>query len=66
VFNERPTPRNSQDLTVYQGLLSVFDEMTTTERYDFIELAFLFKGLTPEERRKIIVEAEQFQKGSRT
>ena len=55
-FSERPTGGKSKNLATYQALLSVFDELTDEERLDFIEMAFLFKGLSDERRKEVIAE----------
>lgn len=55
-FSERPTGGKGKDLSTYQALLSVFDELNDEERLDFIELAFLFKGLSAERRKEVIAE----------
>lgn len=57
--SELPTPRKSTDLTIYQSLLSVFDEMSHEERVDFIELGFLFKDMPAEVRRRVINALER-------
>lgn len=57
-FHEKPTSSKPHEQTIYQSLLSVFDEMTIEERLEFIELAFLFKDLTPEARKRILKETE--------
>lgn len=51
---EIPTKRKSPELSTYQALLSVFDEMTPEERIDFTELAFCFKNLSPKERKNVL------------
>ncbi len=48
-------------MAIYQGLLSVFDEMGHVERLDFIELALLFKELPPSERQWLIEEANRLR-----
>lgn len=58
---EGPTPSKNQDMAIYQGLLSVFDEMGHVERLDFIELALLFKELPPSERQWLIEEANRLR-----
>lgn len=53
---ESPTKRRGRDLSTYQALLSVFDEMKDEERLDFVELAFHFKNLAREEQKRLIRE----------
>lgn len=56
---EAPTPTKNRDIAMYQGLLSVFDEMSHVERLDFVELALAFKELTPEDRQWLVDEINQ-------
>jgi hypothetical protein len=44
---------------MYQGLLSVFDEMSHVERLDFVELALVFKELPPADRQWLVEEANR-------
>jgi hypothetical protein len=44
---------------MYQGILSVFDEMSHVERLDFVELALVFKELSPEDRVWLVNEANR-------
>lgn len=53
---EAPTPTKNLDIAMYQGLLSVFDEMTHVERLDFVEFALLFKEMTPADRQWLVEE----------
>ncbi len=55
-FNEPPTGIRGKDFATYQALLSVFDELTDEERLDFIELAFLFKGIPSDRRKGLLAE----------
>ena len=50
-----PTPVKNENLAEFQGLLSIFDEMSHGERFEFIELARLFAELTPHDRRVAII-----------
>jgi hypothetical protein len=58
---EAPTPSKNLDIAIYQGLLSVFDEMNHQERLDFVELALLFKELPAEDRRRLMNEANRLR-----
>jgi hypothetical protein len=48
-------------VSIYQGLLSVFDEMTTEERLEFVELAFVFSELGPEDRKALVELANRLK-----
>jgi hypothetical protein len=58
---EAPTPTKNQDIALYQGLLSVFDEMSHEERLGFVELALLFKELDVPGRARILEEANRIR-----
>ncbi len=58
---EAPTPTKNIDIAMYQGLLSVFDEMSHVERMDFVELALVFKELTPANRLWLVEEANRLR-----
>lgn len=58
---EKPTPTRNLDIAIYQGLLSVFDEMTHAERLEFVELALLFKDLDAEGRTRLVDEANRLR-----
>jgi hypothetical protein len=58
---EAPTPTKNLDIAIYQGLLSVFDEMNHQERLDFVELALLFKELSPGERQVLVEDANRLR-----
>ncbi len=58
---EAPTPTKNQDIQLYQGLLSVFDEMNHAERLDFVELALLFKELDVPGRTHLVSEANRLR-----
>ncbi len=51
---EPATPAKGQTLATYQGLLSVFDEIPQTTRPEFIELAFVFKSLSPKSAKLLL------------
>lgn len=59
--DEPATPSKNQTLATYQGLLSVFDELTQNERNELIELAFMFKQLTPQSRKLLLELANQLK-----
>jgi hypothetical protein len=48
-------------VSIYQGLLSVLDEMTTEERLEFVELAFVFSELGPEDRKALVELANRLK-----
>lgn len=48
-------------MAIYQGLLSVFDGMTQDQRMEFVDLAFVFSQLGPEDRRALIELAERLK-----
>lgn len=54
VDTEVPTSRKTESLATYQALLSVFDELTPEQRFDFIELGYHYKGLSKEERARLL------------
>lgn len=58
---EVPTPTKNQDIALYQGLLSVFDEMNHEERLDFVELALLFKEMDVPGRQRLVEEANRLR-----
>lgn len=51
---ETPTKPKGATLAIYQGLLSVFDDMTDQQRIEFVELAFVYGQLSDEDRRALI------------
>lgn len=53
---ESKTPARNATAASFAALASVFDALTPEERIDFIELAFCFKDL-PNEFRKKMIEA---------
>lgn len=54
VDTDAATPRKPVELATYQSLLSVFDELAPEQRVDFVELGFLFKGLSSEDRKRLL------------
>lgn len=48
-------------LAMYQGLLSVFDEMTNEQRMEFVELAYVFGQLSGEDRKALVEIANRFK-----
>jgi hypothetical protein len=58
---EVPTPTKNLDIAIYQGLLSVFDEMSHEERLGFVELALLFKELSIPDRQRLVEEANRLR-----
>lgn len=61
VTSETPTTAKGLAVAIYQGLLSVFDEMTAEQRMEFVELAFVFSQLGPEDRKALIELAERLK-----
>lgn len=59
--SETPTASKGLAVSIYQGLLSVFDEMTTEERLEFVELAFVFSELGPEDRKALVELANRLK-----
>jgi hypothetical protein len=55
--DEPPTQRREVTQVVYQSLLSIFDSMGSNERMEFIELATIFRDLSPEDRAYLVGEA---------
>lgn len=58
---ETPTETRGLSVAIYQGLLSVFDEMTQEQRIEFVDLAFVFSQLGPEDRKSLIELAERLK-----
>lgn len=58
---EATTKTKGATLAIYQGLLSVFDEMTDAQRMEFVELAFVWSTLTSQERAAIIEIVNRFK-----
>lgn len=61
VSSETPTASRGLSVAIYQGLLSVFDEMSQDQRMEFVELAFIFGQLKPEDRKALIELAERLK-----
>lgn len=61
VSTETPTASRGLSVAIYQGLLSVFDGMTQDQRMEFVDLAFVFSQLGPEDRRALIELAERLK-----
>lgn len=53
-IQEVPTKPKGATLAIYQGLLSVFDDLTDQQRIEFVELAFVYGQLSDEDRKSLI------------
>jgi len=53
-YSEPPTKQKNVTASVYQSLLSVFDEMTAEQRMEFVEFAARYATLDAESRRRLI------------
>lgn len=57
-YPEEPiTAKKGVTLVVYQSILALFDSMDLNERMEFIELATVFRDLSPEDRKYLVNEA---------
>jgi hypothetical protein len=52
--SEPPTRQNNQTASIYQSLLSVFDEMTDQQRMEFVDLASIFASFTAGAREDLV------------
>jgi hypothetical protein len=52
--DEPRTKPTTESLAVYQSLLSVFDGLSPAERTEFVELAAVWAGMKPGERRALL------------
>lgn len=52
--SEPPTKQKNMTASVYQSLLSVFDEMTDEQRMEFVDLASVYASLTPGARKDLV------------
>jgi hypothetical protein len=52
--SEPPTKQKNMTASVYQSLLSVFDEMTDEQRMEFVDLASIFQSLTVGARKDLV------------
>jgi hypothetical protein len=51
---EPRTKPTTESLALFQSLLSVFDGLTQEERGEFVELAAIWAGMKPSERRALL------------
>lgn len=54
VDSEAVTPARNPTAAEFAALASVFDELTHEQRGAFVELGFLFKALTADERKRLL------------
>jgi hypothetical protein len=52
--SEPPTKQKNMTASIYQSLLSVFDEMTDDQRMEFVDLASVFSSLTTGARKDLV------------
>jgi len=52
--SEPPTKQKNMTASVYQSLLSVFDEMTDEQRMEFVDLASVYSSLTAGARKDLV------------
>jgi hypothetical protein len=52
--SEPPTKQKNQTASIYQSLLSVFDEMTDDQRMEFVDLASVYASLTAGARKDLV------------
>jgi hypothetical protein len=52
--SEPPTKQKNMTASIYQSLLSVFDEMTDEQRMEFVDLASVFSSLTAGARKDLV------------
>ena len=55
--DEIPTVRKGEAVITYQAILSIFDSMSPAERLEFIEMATVFRDLSPKDRAYLVEEA---------
>jgi hypothetical protein len=60
--SEPPTKQKNMTASIYQSLLSVFDEMTDEQRMEFVDLAAVFGSLTVGARKDLIPILEYYAK----
>jgi hypothetical protein len=52
--SEPPTKQKNQTASIYQSLLSVFDEMSDDQRMEFVDLASVYASLTAGARKDLV------------
>ena len=52
--SEPPTKQKNMTASIYQSLLSVFDEMTDETRMEFVDLASIYSSLTAGARKDLV------------
>jgi hypothetical protein len=60
--SEPPTKQKNMTASIYQSLLSVFDEMTDEQRMEFVDLASVYQSLTAGARTDLVPILEQYAK----
>lgn len=54
---EADTPARNPTAAHFASLASVFDELTPAQRNDFVELGFVFRSISDEQRRELLDRA---------
>jgi hypothetical protein len=60
--SEPPTKQKNITASIYQSLLSVFDEMTDEQRMEFVELAAVYASLTVGARNDLVEILQHYAK----
>jgi hypothetical protein len=60
--SEPPTKQKNMVASIYQSLLSVFDEMTDEQRMEFVDLASIYSSLTAGARKDLVLMLEEYAK----
>jgi len=60
--SEPPTKQKNMTASIYQSLLSVFDEMTDEQRMEFVDLASVFSSLTAGARKDLVEILQDYAK----
>jgi hypothetical protein len=60
--SEPPTKQKNMTASIYQSLLSVFDEMTDEQRMEFVELAAVYASLTVGARNDLVEILQHYAK----
>ena len=60
--SEPPTKQKNMTASIYQSLLSVFDEMTDEQRMEFVDLTSVYASLTAGARKDLVNILELYAK----
>jgi hypothetical protein len=60
--SEPPTKQKNMTASIYQSLLSEFDEMTDDQRMEFVDLASVYASLTAGARKDLVDMLEAYAK----